>query len=213
MPSIRKTLAGVVGGAVAIALAVSIPADESSRKVEASVHPDTKALQVRHISGRQYLQAYFDIAGIATACDGLTRDELGRPIRIGMRFTEAQCGTMLERALVAHAEGAMACTPSLALSADSAVERHREGPRLAIVSLAYNIGVGRVGTPSRRGVGYCGSTARRLFEAGNFPAACDAILRHNKYRHRRTRLLTVAPGLDRRRQKERRVCLNGLAAL
>lgn len=191
----KKTLAGVVGIAVAIALGVSIPEDESGRKVTASVDPVTQDLRVRHVSGKQYLKVYLDLVQVPTACDGLTRDAQGRPLRVGQSFTEAQCEVMLEQALIAHAERVMACSPGLALSSDFATERKRQGPRFAAVSLGYNVGTGA----------YCGSTPRRLFNAGQYPAGCDALLRWNKAGGRPVRGLTL------RRQRERTICLRGLS--
>lgn len=190
------TLVSVLGVAVTLALGISIPADESGRKVESSINTTTGALQVRHISGRQYLRVYLDMVGVPTACDGLTRDGAGQPLRPGQNFTEAQCSEMLERALVQHAQGVMACSPGLALSNDPAVEHRREGPRFAAVSLAYNVGV----------TNYCRSTARARFNAGAYSAGCDALLAWNKAGGR------VVPGLTARRQRERRACLQGLPA-
>jgi len=198
----RKTLAGVVGAAVALALGVSIPADESGRKVEATLQPANGALQVRHISGRQYLRGYLDIVRVGTACDGITTYR-GQPIRAGQQFTEAQCAEMLEDELVRHAEGVMACSPGLALSSDPAVERQRAGPRFAAVSLAYNVGIGRPASNGRLGSGYCGSTARAWFNAGAYPAGCDALLAWNKAGGREVR------GLTERRRRERDVCRRG----
>lgn len=189
----KVTLASIVGVMVATALAMAIPSEESGRKVEATVAPSGE-LVVRHISGPQYLRVYLDIVGVATACDGLTRDDQGRPLHVGGRFTEAQCAAMLERALVAHAVGVMHCTPGLALSPSDPIERQREGPRFAAVSLAYNVGIG----------GYCGSTAARRFNAMSYPAGCNALLAWNKAGGR------AVQGLTNRRNRERRVCLNGL---
>lgn len=192
-PSKKTTLAGIVGVLVAVALGVSIPSDESGRKVEATVAPSGE-LQVRHITGRQYLRVYLDIVGVATACDGLTRDAEGRPLHAGQFFTEDECAHMLEAALIAHAQGVMRCSPGLALSSDPAVERVRQGPRFAAVSLAYNVGVGN----------YCSSSARRNFNAGSYNAGCEALLMWNRAGGR------IVTGLDNRRHRERRVCLSGL---
>ena len=190
----KKTLTAIVGVSVAVALGISIPEDESGRHVTASVDPVTQELRVRHVSGKQYLSVYLDIVGVPTACDGLTRDAKGNRLRVGQRFTEAQCSAMLEQALIAHAEGVMRCSPGLALSTFSMVERERQGPRFAAVSLAYNVGVSA----------YCGSTARRLFNERRYAAGCDALLRWNKAGGREVRGLTL------RRQRERAVCLKGL---
>lgn len=183
-PGQRRTLAAVVGLATAAALLTSIPADESGRKVAVTITP-TGTATVRHVSGRQYLTAYLDIVGVATACDGLTSYQ-GRKIKPGDQFTEAQCAIMLEDALVEHAEGVMACTPGLALAIPG-----RDMARFAAVSLAYNIGVRR----------YCGSTARARFNAGLIRQACDAILPWNKAGGR------VVAGLVKRRERERAACL------
>ena len=144
MSRVKITLLSIVGAGVAAALGVSIPQDESGRKVEATFAPDT-SLQIHHISGKQYLRAYLDIVGVPTACDGITQG-----VKLGQTYTEAECAAKLEHELIIHATGVMKCTPGLALSADPAIERMREGPRFAAVSLAYNVGVGA----------YCSSTAR-----------------------------------------------------
>jgi lysozyme len=178
-------LVGIVGAVAAASLFVSVPADESGRKVEATVRTDG-AVEVRHISGPQHLRAYRDIAGIATACDGITRD-----VRMGQSFTEEQCTIMLERELVAHARGVMNCTPGLQGAG-------RDHQRAAAVSLAYNIGVGA----------WCKSTAARLFNQGQYRAGCNAFLSWNKARVNGQ--LRVVQGLTNRRQRERAECLKGL---
>ncbi|QZP06785.1 lysozyme [Caenibius sp. WL] len=191
----KVTLAVIVGAGVAAALGQFIPTEESGRKVEASVGRDG-TLQVRHISGKQYLRAYLDIVGVATACDGITTYR-GKPIKAGQQFTEAQCAAMLEEELIAHAQGVMKCTPGLALSSNPTIERRREGPRFAAVSLAYNVGVRR----------YCGSTGASRFNAGAYDSGCEALTWWNKAGGR------VVKGLVARRERERRVCIGGLRVL
>lgn len=180
-PSRPKTLAALIGGSAAAALLVLIPAEESGRTVTASVDPVTGAATVRHVAGPQYLTAYLDIVGVATACDGITKG-----VAIGQRYTEAQCTAMLERELLAHAAPVMACTPWLS-------GEGREGPRVAAISLAYNIGV----------AGWCGSTAARRLSAGNWRGGCDAFLMWTKAGGREVR------GLRLRRERERAICLRG----
>ena len=51
MSRTKITLLSIVGAGVAAALGVSIPSDESGRKVEATIAPDA-SLQIRHISGK-----------------------------------------------------------------------------------------------------------------------------------------------------------------
>jgi lysozyme len=194
-PSGKATLVGIVGTAVTLALGMAIPANESGRTVRAEVTTDGH-LQLTHLSGRQYLRAYLDVVNVATACDGLTRYQ-GRPIKVGDRFTEAQCASMLEAELTETARGVMACSPGLALSSNLTSETMRQGPRFAAVSLAYNVGV-----PT-----YCKSTARARFNAGAYPQGCEAVTWYNRAGG------VVSKGLSARRAREANVCRNGLGVL
>ncbi|MBF5091267.1 lysozyme [Novosphingobium sp. NBM11] len=180
----RLTLAAVVGTVTAGLLLTNIPKDESGRTVKVSIAENGEAT-VRHISGKQYLKAYLDIVGVATACDGLTSYK-GRKITIRDQFSEEQCAVMLEDELVAHASDVMGCTPGLALTIP-----RRDNVRFAAVSLAYNIG-----TRS-----YCTSTGRRLVNEGKIGPACDAFTRFNRAGGR------VVDGLVKRRARERAVCI------
>lgn len=182
------TLAAIVGFSAAGLLFGIVPEEESGRKVEVTIANDGAAT-VRHISGKQYLDAYLDVAGIPTACDGIAYVERGAS------YTEAQCTAMLERALVKHAEGVMRCTPAFRNHPDI----ERIGPTVAAtVSLAYNIGVG----------GYCGSSAAKAFNGGDWEYACDRFLPWNKARVN-GRLVAVK-GLTNRRERERDLCLKGV---
>jgi len=195
MDPLKITLASIVGGGVAIALGIATPKEESGRTVEATLGEQGE-LQIRHKAGKQYLQVYLDIVGVPTACDGITTYQ-GKPLKAGMRFTEQQCAAMLEEELVKHAIGVMKCTPGLALSSDPRVEKRREGPRFAAVSGAYNFGVGN----------YCGSTARKRFNAGDLMGGCEALTWWNKAGGR------VIKGLVARRAREAKVCREGLGAV
>lgn len=181
-------LVAIVGAATAALLLLHTPAEESGRKVKVDIAQDGTAT-VQHISGKQYLRAYLDVVGVATACDGLTSYR-GRKIRITDQFTEAQCAVMLEEELVTHAKGVMQCTPGLALTYAG-----RDRARFAAVSLAYNVGVG----------GYCTSTARRLFNVGRIGPACDAMLAWNKVTIAGKKV--VNRGLDGRRKREHAHCV------
>ena len=173
---VKKTLAGVLGSvAAAVSLFTMTPDFESGRKVEAKPQADG-SIAVRHIAGKQYLKAYLDIVGVATACDGITKG-----VRLGQRYTEAQCTAMLEEQLIAHAEEVMACVPQLYGRANEAA---------AAVSLAYNIG----------GPRFCTSTAARMFRARRWGEGCDAIPMWNKAGGR------VVRGLVNRRRAERALC-------
>lgn len=177
---IGAALIAIIGPIAAAGLFVAIPAEESGRKVEATVQVDG-TIAVHHVSGRQYLDAYLDIVGVATACDGLTRG-----VKLGQHYSEEQCGALLERELLEHATHVMACTPGLKPAG-------HDQQRIAAVSLSYNIGWPR----------YCKSTAVRRFNAGQYAGACDAFLMWDKAGGR--------PVLRARRERERARCLKDVA--
>ena len=153
----KRTLAGVVGaGACALLLAI-IPQHEGKRNV-----------------------GYLDPVGIATKCMGDTTD-----VVIGRVYTDAECLASMERQLIAHADGVLACTPGL---------KGHDNQLAAAVSLAYNIGVGA----------YCKSTVAKRFGAGDLKGGCAAITLYNKAGGK------VLPGLVRRRAAERALCEKGL---
>lgn len=180
----KGTLAAIVGLAAAGLLFKAIPADESGRKVAVDFTVDGTA-RLMHISGPQYLKAYRDIAGVPTDCDGLTKG-----VHMGDVSTPEQCTARLDAALAEHAAGVMACTPGLALTIPG-----RDNARAAAVSMAYNVGVGA----------WCSSSARRLINAGQIRAGCDALLAWNKARVNGA--LRPVKGLTLRRQRERALCL------
>lgn len=174
------TLAGVIGSAIGAALLfTTVPLEESGRKVSATIAADGTAT-VRHVSGRQYLRTYLDAVGVPTACDGITRG-----VRMGQRYTEAQCTALLERELAEHATQVIRCVPGL---------YGRPHQAAAAVSLAYNIGGGA----------FCRSTAARRFNAGQWAAGCDAFTMWVKAGDRTLR------GLVLRRGRERAMCRTGL---
>lgn len=187
---ILTALAALVSAGTAAGLITTITAEESGRTVEAiAVEPAAKqpaAVEIVRESGRQHLRAYRDIAGVWTICDGITRG-----VRAGDVETPAGCLRRLEEEVVVHARGVLTCVPGLRAAA-------RERQRLASISLAFNIGV----------TAFCGSTAARRFRAGEWRRGCDAMLAWNKARVGGQ--LRVVRGLQRRRERERAICLQGL---
>lgn len=183
----KGTLASVIGIAAAALVMQTVPEDESGRHVKVTIAQDGAAT-VRHLRGPQYLFAYLDIAGIPTACDGITKG-----VKMGQVYTEAQCALLLEKELVIHAQGVMNCTPGLRGAG-------RDYQRAAAVSLAYNIGVG----------GFCRSTAAKRFNAGDIPGGCNAFMSWNKARVKG--VLRPVQGLTNRRTRERALCLKRLPA-
>lgn len=83
--------------------------------------------------------------------------------------------------------------------ADNGIERcvhvpMSDGREVALISLAYNIGVG----------GVCRSSIVRDLNAGRDAQACDDFRKFNRAAG------FVMPGLTRRREQERSLCLEGL---
>ena len=200
----RKGLVAVIG-AFAAMLAVTMTArEESGREVKVEMVGQDQ-LRVKHLAGRQYLDAYLDIVGVATICDGLTRG-----VRLGMKMTEAQCADALEAELAETAEAIMAC--SSGLRGDKAGYF-----RAASVVMAHNIGA----------PGWCGSSVRKLLDAGRIVPAGDAMLAWNKGRFPASQIARrramgsqcaqgrdavwrcTISGLTSRRQREREVFLTG----
>ena len=107
-----------------------------------------------------------------------------RGVTMGMTATKAECDAMLLKGLADFERGVLGCTfvplPDARL--------------VAVVSLAYNIGTGA----------YCKSSVARLLNAGATRQACDAFLKWNKAGG------IAFPGLTRRRQAERELCLRDL---
>jgi lysozyme len=157
-------LAAIVGSVAASSLLLTVPLHE----------------------GTSY-KAYRDIAGIWTICQGDTKN-----VKAGLVETPEGCRARLERQLVIHAKGVMACTPRLA-------EEGHDWQRAAAVSLAYNIGVGA----------YCKSSIDKRFDAGLWKQGCNNFILYNKARV--NGVLRVVKGLDTRRKDEIRICLKGLA--
>ncbi len=90
MPNRNKRIAIGVGGAVAAALSIALPAlmsDEGKRNVD-----------------------YLDIARVPTACYGHT----GRDVKVGRRRTDSECQALLSDDANVHMAGALRCTPQLA---------------------------------------------------------------------------------------------------
>lgn len=122
---------------------------------------------------------YLDIVKVPTVCYGETRVQM-------RRYSDAECLAMLQKAVSQdYAPQVLACVPQL---------RDRPYPAAASISLAYNIGV----------KGFCGSTAARLFRAGDIAGGCQAITRFNRAGGK------VVKGLVNRRTAEFRLCMRGV---
>lgn len=104
-------------------------------------------------------------------------------VKPGDRHTLDECKALLVKDLETYANGVEKC-----VRVPLSDERY-----VAYVSLAYNIGVG----------GFCKSSVARFANEGRARASCDAMLKFNRAAG------VVFPGLTRRRQAERELCLRG----
>ena len=126
-------------------------------------------------------KAYLDVVQVPTVCFGETRG-----VKLGDQYTPAQCKAMLADRLVEFETNMRAC-----LKAPDSVP---DKPYVAFLSLSYNIG-------SRA---FCGSSVAKRANAGDLRGACDAILMWDRAGGKQI------PGLTRRRQEERALCLEGV---
>lgn len=177
----KGTLAAIVGVSAALVLFTNTPQEESGRKVSVKLAADGTP-DIKHVSGPQYLRTYLDIAGVATACDGITRD-----VKRGQVYTQAECARLLDRELTIHAQGVMDCSPALQQSG-------RDWQRIAAVDHGYQFGV----------TGWCTSKARRLIEQGHIAEGCADLLRWNKAGGR------FSNGVQRRSYRRMEYCRTGL---
>jgi lysozyme len=123
------------------------------------------------------LVAYKDPIGIVTVCAGETRG-----VKMGDRYTMAECQAMLAAALQDYADGARRCVD---------FDNMPTSRQIAVVSITYNIGVGA----------FCKSSMARKFNSGDVKGACDAFLQYNKAGG------IVWRGLTRRRVAEHALCI------
>lgn len=141
------------------------------------------AIAVALIAGWEGLRtvAYRDPVGIPTVCFGETRG-----VKMGDRYTVAECKEKLGNALLEYDAGMIKCLKNPAAIPD--------GVYVAMLSLSYNIGTGA----------FCRSSLPRLLDAGAYRAACDRLTAFNKAGGR------VLKGLVNRRAAERKICIEGL---
>lgn len=105
-------------------------------------------------------------------------------VKPGDRYTVQQCKDMLQESLQKYAKGVERC-----VIAPLPDKRY-----VALVSFAYNVGVGPA----------CNSSVVTNINAGRTREGCDALLKWNRAAG------IVFPGLTKRRERERQFCLEGL---
>lgn len=102
--------------------------------------------------GTRY-QAYYDIAGVPTVCQGYT----GSGIVFGKKYSAEECRAFLHKELVIHSTGIIKCV----------TQPLTQDVHDAFTLFAYNVGV----------AGACSSRAIRTYNAGNVVEACKALYR------------------------------------
>lgn len=128
------------------------------------------------------LVTYKDIVGVPTICYGETLN-----VKPGDRYTPEECQTMLVSRLANdYYTPMLACVPEVAALP--------QGPKIAFLSLTYNVGVGA----------FCGSTLAKKIKAGDIRGACNELPKWNRAGGR------VVQGLTNRRADELKLCLEGV---
>lgn len=123
-----------------------------------------------------------DPAGVITVCFGRTNYD-DPTLKVGQRYTKAECQKFLADDLPRYEQGAIKCVPGLP---DMPTSR-----QAALVSFDYNEGEGNL----------CKSSVAKQLNAGNITAGCDDMM-----------LYVIADGkfvqgLQNRRAAERALCL------
>ncbi len=126
-------------------------------------------------------KAYRDVVGVPTVCFGETRG-----VKMGDQYTLDECKKMLGKALVEFETGMRKCLKN----PDSIPDK----PYIAFLSFSYNVGTGAA----------CRSSVFRAANAGDLRTACNRLPLWNKAGGRTIR------GLVKRRDDERKLCLEGL---
>jgi lysozyme len=123
---------------------------------------------------------YRDLVGIATSCIGHT----GPDAVVGRRYTAEECQGQLARDVRAHAEKVADCI-KVPVSAKT---------EAAFISFAFNVGTGA----------FCKASLTKKLNRGDYAGACNGLLAWDYAGGKRV------PGLTKRRQDERALCLDGL---
>lgn len=160
----------------------------------------TLVLSAATLVGIAQWENYVEVAAPPVAGDvptngfGTTTNPDGSPVRLGDRTTPTRALVRLLADADEYARVVKRCAPV-------PMYQHEFD---AYVSLAYNIGPGKVGKD-----GFCvnkegrAAIIPRRLAAGDYQGACDAILLYGNFKGKPLR------GLIRRRQAEYRMCIGG----
>lgn len=129
--------------------------------------------------------AYYDPPGVLTVCYGSTTN-----VEKGKKYSLDECKARLDTDMLRAVIAVERCQPGLP-----------ENVLAAFADAVYNIGPTVACDRGR-------SSAARLLSVGRYAAACYELPRWNKARVAGT--MVELPGLTKRRDAERRLCLEGL---
>ena len=154
-----------------------------SNKTKAWVLAAACAIAVPAEGLRNY--AYRDPIGLPTICFGSTAG-----VKMGDFRTIPECKALLNKEMLSVISTVDSCRPGLPL------------PVLAAFSdAAYNLGA-KIACDTAK------STAARLLKAGDYTAACNELPKWSKARV--AGVMVTLPGLAKRREAERQLCLTGV---
>jgi len=126
-------------------------------------------------------RAYRDVVGVPTVCFGETRG-----VKMGDQYTLAECKEMLGKALLEFEAGMVKCLRNPAAVPDKVY--------VAMLSFSYNVGT----------YAACKSSVFRALNAGDWRTACNRLPLWSRAGGR------VIKGLVKRRDDERKLCLEGI---
>lgn len=136
--------------------------------------------QIANLEGTRY-QAYKDIGGVLTVCNGHT----GPDVSVEKVYSPSECQSLTAQDAQKAASGVLRTSPQLL---------YHPMQLAAAVSFSYNVGVGT----------YDKSSVARDFNTGNFYTACNDLMKYTyvdgKY----------STGLANRRAQELAICLSTL---
>lgn len=152
MASKKAKTAVAVGSAAAI---IAAAGSLSPRVIDLSVQ------MFDHWEGRNYTAIHlpFDPPGVVTVCGGVTNYDIPN-LRVGDKFTEAQCRKMIASLIPKYAAPIEKCVHNFTKMPD-----HRQA---ALISFVINLGPGKV----------CGTSIARDLNAGRVTIACNSMTKY-----------------------------------
>lgn len=152
-----------------------------SKRIAAAIAAAT-AIAIPAEGLRQW--AYLDPPGVLTVCYGSTTN-----VERGKKYSLEECKARLDADMLAAVETVERCQPGLP-----------DNVLAAFADAVYNMGPTIACDRGR-------STAARLLATQQYDAACNQLPRWSKARV--AGQMVELPGLTKRREKERQLCLSG----